>query len=101
MKLTITKQIALLLSLSLSGALMSVGSFYVFLTRTDTDAQFMDIAGRQGLRAEQLRDYADLIQDGQEENRESLRKHVDAFEQALSRLEGLRAREGNHNPSTD
>ncbi|MBI2503031.1 MAG: PAS domain S-box protein [Candidatus Latescibacteria bacterium] len=88
MRLSITKQIALLLSLSVCGALLSVGVFYAFLSRTETDARFVNIAGRQRLLAEQLHDYAHMVHIGQEEGREGLRKLVDKFDQALSLLEG-------------
>ncbi|MCC7263200.1 MAG: PAS domain S-box protein, partial [Candidatus Latescibacteria bacterium] len=75
----------------LCGALTSVGLFYTFLSRTEEDVQLVGIAGRQALLAEQLRDYATMVHLGQAEDRAGLRKLVDNFDHALSRLEGEEA----------
>lgn len=87
MKTTITKKFGFLLLLHTCGALLALGVFYSFFTRTAADGHFINVAGRQRMISQQLFVFANMMMMGQEEDREPLREAVGTFDHALRSLE--------------
>gem|GEM_PF-6697527 len=61
MQFNITKQIAVVLFVPLFGALAAIGLFYAYLHEVDTDAAFINMAGRQRMLSEQMHGSVHLI----------------------------------------
>lgn len=84
MKRTITTQVAVALLVPACGALLALGAFYWFMAGTATDGDFLNIAGRQRLLAQQIHGHAHMIgMTGRAAERASLRGRVTAFDEGL------------------
>jgi len=93
MKPTIVWKISALLFGPALAALASLGVLYSFLSQTADEARFMNIAGRQRMTSQQILAYAQMVQMGQEEDRNGLRDLVESFGGSLDLLQygGTRA----------
>lgn len=85
--MSIKVKIALLLSLAVSGAVISqVLSYYYFVDTVD-DVAIVNIAGRQRMLSQVLSSYAHMVHEGQDEDRQSLLSYAEEFKAALIALE--------------
>lgn len=87
MKPTIVRKIAVLLFGPTLAALASLGVLYSFLSQTADEARFMNIAGRQRMTCQQILAYAQMVQTGQEEDRNGLRELAESFGGSLDLLQ--------------
>ncbi len=81
------KKIALLLLVPFLGALAGALVFASYLRTTHASPYTVSVAGRQRMLAAELRDWAMMVQMGQEANRAGLRSRVAQFDEALAVLE--------------
>jgi PAS domain S-box-containing protein len=87
-KLSITKTVGFLLLVPTLGSLIILVLFHSFLTRTDQNVQFTNLAGRQRMLAERLNHYiTQIMENDQIEDREALKEYITIFDQSLEVLE--------------
>ena len=87
MKIPITKTVGFLLLVPVCGALIILGVFYAFLTRTIDYGHFINVAGRQRMLSQQCLSRVHAVKIGHEETRQLLRETVSTFDMALGVLE--------------
>jgi len=87
-RLSVPAKIGLLLFLPTCGALVVLGTFYVYLKSSATDGRLIHAVGRGRTITSELGSYAHMVGMGQEEDREPFRQHVSAFAQTLAVLRG-------------
>lgn len=87
MKPTIVRKIAVLLFGPTLAAIASLGVLYSYLSQTADEARFMNIAGRQRMTCQQILAFAQMVQTGQEEDRNGLRYLVESFGGSLDLLQ--------------
>jgi PAS domain S-box-containing protein len=86
-KPTIVKKVSFLLFLLTLGGILSLAAFFWFLAKTAYDVHFINVAGRQRMLSEQLRNLSYQVRIGSEEDRDPLRDTVDEFDLSLRTLE--------------
>ncbi len=87
MELSFTNKIGFFLLLPTLGALLILGGFYYFLSLAASDTHFINVVVSQGLRSQELGDYAYRMSTGQKVDRDELRATVFEFSRALDALE--------------
>lgn len=87
MRPSLTKKVGLLLFLLWLGAVAALVMFYRYLSASENDTHFVNVAGRQRMLAQRVYLFAGMSQVGREDDRRALQQVTQEFEQSLHALE--------------